>query len=165
MLLASYVTGSFVVIGVSALQLLRGCGGDFARTALSTSLWLATIVVPLQIFAGDAQGLNTRAHQPMKLAAIEGRWDTGRRVPLTLFAIPDQQNQTNRAALEVPVLGSLILTHSLDGEVQGLKSVPPSEQPPVLPVFFAFRIMVGVGLALLGLVLLGRFSALARTAV
>lgn len=155
MLLASYVTGCFVVIGVSALQLLRGREGGFARTALSASLWLATIAVPLQIAAGDAQGLNTRAHQPIKLAAIEGRWDTARRVPLTLFAIPDQQHQTNRDAVEVPVLGSLILTHSLDGEVQGLKTVPPSDQPPVIPVFFAFRIMVAVGLALLGLVVLG----------
>jgi len=155
MLLASYVTGCFVVIGVSALQLLRGRGGEFARTALSASLWLATIVVPLQIAAGDAQGLNTRAHQPIKLAAIEGRWETGRRVPLTLFALPDQEHQTNHYAIEVPVLGSLILTHSLDGEVRGLKTVPPSEQPPVIPVFFAFRIMVGVGLSLFGLVALG----------
>lgn len=155
MLLASYVTGCFVVIGVSALQILLGRGGASVRTALSASLWLATIVVPLQIAAGDAQGLNTRAHQPIKLAAIEGRWETGRTVPLTVFAIPDQKNQRNRDAIEIPALGSLILTHSLNGEVQGLKSVPPSEQPPVFPVFFAFRIMVGVGFSLLGLVAFG----------
>lgn len=155
MILASYVTGCFVVIGVSALQLLRGRGGEVVRTTLSASLWLATIVVPLQIAAGDTQGLNTRAHQPVKLAAIEGRWETARRVPLTLFAIPDQAHQTNRDAIEVPMLGSLILTHSLNGEVQGLKSVPPSEQPPVIPVFFAFRIMVGIGFTLLGLVAWG----------
>ena len=108
--------------------------------------------MPLQIFLGDQHGLNTLEHQPAKLAAIEARWDTERRVPLTLFAIPDPANETNRFAIDVPLLGSLILTHSLDGEVKGLKDFKPEDRPPVAIPFFAFRIMVGIGLLMLALV-------------
>ena len=102
--------------------------------------------MPLQIFLGDQHGLNTLEHQPTKLAAIEARWDTAARVPLTLFAIPDEANETNRLSIEIPVLGSLILTHDPNGTVHGLKDVPAGDRPPVAIPFFAFRIMVGIGL-------------------
>ena len=95
-----------------------------ARLMLSMTLWLLAVLVPLQILLGDLHGLNTLQHQPAKLAAIEARWDTASRVPLTLFAIPDEKAATNRFAIEMPLLGSLILTHDLDGEVRGLKDWP-----------------------------------------
>lgn len=157
MVTASFVTGSFVIAGVAAFWLRRGRPSDQgpARAAFSASLLLAAILVPLQMEIGDQHGLNTRQHQPMKLAAIEGRWETGKRVPLTLIAWPNQKEERNEYALEIPVLGSIILTHSLDGEVKGLKTVPAIDRPPVLPVFFAFRIMVGCGVAMLALALTG----------
>ena len=157
MVTASFVTGSFVVIGVSAFWLLRGREADRAagRAALSLSMWLAVILVPAQIVIGDQQGLNTRQYQPMKIAAMEGRWDTARRVPLNLNAWPDQEHEANRFAVEIPLLGSLILTHSVDGEVRGLKDVSPADRPPVLPVFLAFRVMVGCGMGMLLVALCG----------
>ncbi len=108
--------------------------------------------MPLQIFLGDEHGLNTLEYQPAKLAAIEARWDTDSRVPLTLFALPDERAETNRYAIDVPDLGSLILTHSRNGTVRGLKEWPPDQRPPVAIPFFAFRIMVGIGLLMLALV-------------
>ena len=110
--------------------------------------------VPLQIVLGDMHGLNTRQYQPAKLAAIEGRYDTARRAPLTLFGIPDDAAERMDYAIEVPWLGSLILTHSLDGEIKGLKDFPPDQRPPVGFVFYAFRIMVGIGFVMLGVVAL-----------
>lgn len=159
MLTASFVTGAFVVTGVSAFWLFRGRPGErsLARASLSLSLWLALVLVPLQIFIGDQHGLNTGKYQPMKLAAIEGRWETRGRAPLNLIAWPDQKAQRNDFQVEVPLLGSLILTHSLDGEIKGLKEVAPDLQPPVLPVFFAFRIMVGCGVLMLAVVLIGAY--------
>jgi cytochrome d ubiquinol oxidase subunit I len=118
------------------------------------TLWLLSVLVPLQIFIGDQHGLNTLQYQPAKLAAIEAHWDTGRRVPLILFAIPDQANAVNHYSLEVPVLGSLLLTHDADGEIKGLKDWPPDQRPPVAITFFAFRIMVGVGTLMLGILVL-----------
>jgi cytochrome d ubiquinol oxidase subunit I len=152
---AFYVTTAFVVLGVGAYLLRRGSSGPEARRMVMMALGFLAIFVPLQIVLGDMHGLNTRAHQPAKLAAIEGRWETAAPAPLTLFAIPDQAEARNRLAIEVPVLGSLVLTHSLSGEVRGLKEWPADQRPPVWPVFFAFRIMVGVGLAMLGMVALG----------
>ncbi|MEZ5830961.1 MAG: cytochrome ubiquinol oxidase subunit I [Dongiaceae bacterium] len=147
-----YVTTGFVVVGVAA-YLLRGRRFmPEARTMLSMSLWLLSVLVPLQIVLGDEHGLNTLEYQPTKLAAIEARWDTARDVPLTLFAIPDEAAETNRFAIDVPKLGSLILTHSFDGEVRGLKEWPREDRPPVAIPFFAFRIMVGIGLLMLALV-------------
>jgi cytochrome d ubiquinol oxidase subunit I len=108
--------------------------------------------VPLQVFLGDQHGLNTLAHQPAKLAAIEARWDTMKGAPLTLFALPDQKAETNHLALDVPLLGSLILTHSPDGEIRGLKDFAPQDRPPVAIPFFAFRIMVGIGLLMFALI-------------
>ena len=141
-----FVTTGFVVVGVAAYLIRKGRSVDEARVMLSMTFWLLTVLVPLQIFLGDQHGLNTLEHQPAKLAAIEARWDTERRVPLTLFAIPDPANETNRFAIDVPLLGSLILTHSLDGEVKGLKDFRREDRPPVAIPFFAFRIMVGIGL-------------------
>ena len=147
-----FVTTGFVVVGVGAWLIHKRRSVDEARVMLSMTLWLLTVLVPLQIFLGDQHGLNTLEHQPAKLAAIEARWDTERRVPLTLFAIPDAANETNRFAIDVPLLGSLILTHSLDGEVKGLKDFRPEDRPPVAIPFFAFRIMVGIGFLMLALV-------------
>jgi cytochrome bd ubiquinol oxidase subunit I len=119
------------------------------------TLWLLTFLVPLQIFLGDNHGLNTLRYQPAKLAAIEARWETGRGVPLTLFALPNEKAESNRAAIEIPGLGSLILTHSFQGEIKGLKGFPADQRPPVAVPFFAFRIMVGCGVLMLAVVLLG----------
>ena len=127
----------------------------------SITLWLLSVLVPLQIFIGDQHGLNTLEHQPAKLAAIEAHWETGSSVPLILFAIPDDEAETNHFTIEVPYLGSLILTHSLDGTVKGLKDFPADQRPPVALPFFAFRIMVGIGLLMLGLVDVELVAALA----
>jgi cytochrome bd ubiquinol oxidase subunit I len=150
-----FVTTGFVVLGVGAYLIRRDPSAEAGRIMLSMTLWLLTVLVPLQMVIGDQHGLNTRDHQPAKLAAIEARWDTERRVPLTLFAIPSYKTESNYFAVEVPSLGSLILTHDLDGEVKGLKDFPVDQRPPVAIPFFAFRIMVGCAVLMLGLVLLG----------
>jgi cytochrome d ubiquinol oxidase subunit I len=155
MVCACFVTGALFVAGVSALQMRHRGTPEHARVALSLALWLLLILAPLQMVLGDMHGLNTRAHQPVKLAAIEGRWETGRAVPLTLFALPDDEAEQNRYTIEVPHLGSLILTHEWNGEVRGLKEVPRSDRPNVPIVFFAFRIMVGAGVAILAIALWG----------
>jgi cytochrome d ubiquinol oxidase subunit I len=152
-----YVTTGFVVIGVAAYYLRRGRFIDEARTMFSMTLWLLTVLVPLQIFLGDAHGLNTLEHQPAKLAAIEAHWETGSRVPLALFAIPDSEAETNHFEISVPVIGSLILTHDINGTVRGLKEFPKDQRPPVAIPFFAFRIMVGLGLIMLAIVVLSWF--------
>ena len=147
-----YVTTGFVVVGVAAYLLRRGGFQEEGRIMLSMTLWLLTVLVPLQILFGDEHGLNTGEHQPAKLAAIEARWETEPSFPLTLFAIPDETNETNRYAIDVPYLGSLILTHSMDGAIKGLKEWPAEDRPPVAIPFFAFRIMVGIGLLMLAVV-------------
>lgn len=155
MTLASFLTGGFVVAGVSAWYLLRKRDVELHRKALSMTLWLLLFIVPTQIVVGDLHGLNTFKHQPMKVAAMEGNWETSESVPLLLFALPDQENQTNRFEVGIPRLGSYILTHDWDGEVPGLNEVAPEEQPPVAIVFWAFRVMVGVGLLMLAVVITG----------
>jgi cytochrome d ubiquinol oxidase subunit I len=155
MVTAAYVTGTFVVVGVHGFYLWRRRHPDFARAGFSLALWLALVLTPLQIFLGDQHGLNTLRYQPIKVAAIEARWETARQVPLTLFAWPDQANERNHYAIEVPALGSLILTHDWEGEVKGLKEVPPAERPYVALPFFAFRIMVGIGFTLLAIAVAG----------
>jgi cytochrome d ubiquinol oxidase subunit I len=154
---AAIVSAIFVVAGISAVFVLRQQHHDFAHTGLSLAMWLALFFVPLQLFLGDQHGLNTRRYQPMKIAALEARWQTGRGVPLTLFALPDQKAATNLYAVDVPHLGSLILTHSWNGEVKGLNEVPPSDRPYVPIPFFAFRAMVGIGSLLLVFALLGAY--------
>jgi cytochrome bd ubiquinol oxidase subunit I len=153
--LAFCITTAFVVLGVGSYLTRRGRFSEEGRTMLSMMLWLLTVLVPLQMIIGDLHGLNTRKHQPAKLAAIEARWDTGRRVPLTVFAIPDEEAARNDFAIEIPWLGSLILTHTLDGEVKGLKDFPVDQRPPVEIPFFAFRMMVGCAALMLGIVALG----------
>lgn len=154
---AFYITTGFVVMGVGAYLIRRGTFAEEGRAMMSMTLWLLTVLVPLQIYIGDAQGLNTRANQPAKLAAIEAIWETGRELPLTLFAIPDEAAEKNLFAIDVPYLGSLILTRSLDGEVTGLKAFPVEDRPPVAIPFFGFRIMVGLGVVMLGLVVWGNW--------
>lgn len=155
MALASFLTGAFVVAGVSAWYLIHKREVEANRKALSMSLWLLLIIAPLQAWVGDLHGLNTFEHQPIKVAAMEGNWETQSHVPLLLFAWPDQANQTNHFEIGIPNLASLILTHSADGVVPGLKEVPPEEQPPVWWVFWAFRIMVGIGVLMIAAAITG----------
>ncbi len=146
---AFYVTTGFVVVGVAAHFLLRRRFVEEARAMLSATLWLLTILVPLQILIGDQHGLNTLEHQPAKLAAIEANWETQARAPWTIIAWPDAEAEVNRFAIEIPLAGSLILTHDVDGVVPGLKDVPRDQRPPVAIPFFAFRIMLGIGMLFL----------------
>ncbi len=149
MITAAYLTTAFVVISVGALYLLQGRFYSQARTMLSMTFGLVTILAPLQIVLGDLHGLNTLEHQPAKIAAMEGDWETQRGAPLVLFAWPDQEAATNRFEIAIPKLGSLILTHRLDGEIKGLKEWAPQNRPYVPIVFWTFRIMVGIGLIML----------------
>jgi len=155
MLLASGLTASFLVAGLSAWRLLRAPADASALRTLRTGIVIAAVIAPLQIFAGDQHGLNTLAHQPAKIAAMEALWNTERGAPLVLFALPNAETRHNDFAIEVPKVASLILTHELDGEVKGIEAFAPAapgaEQlaPPVAPVFFAFRIMLVVGVLML----------------
>lgn len=155
MALASFLTGGFVVAGVSAWYLLRKREVEANRKALSMTLWLLLILAPLQTWVGDLHGLNTLEYQPMKVAAMEGNWETQSNVPLLLFALPDQANQTNRFEIGIPNLASIILKHSADGVVPGLNEVAPEEQPPVAWVFWSFRVMVGIGLLMIAVAVTG----------
>jgi len=155
MVCASFVTGSFVVAGVSAFHLWRGQHFEASRIAFSMAMWMALVLTPTQIFLGDMHGRNTLVHQPTKLAAMEGLWDTTRGAPMTLIAWPDMEEERNLFAIEVPHVASLYLTHSWDGEVQGLKAVPREDRPYVPLVFFAFRIMAGIGMILLATAVTG----------
>jgi cytochrome d ubiquinol oxidase subunit I len=152
---AFYITTGFMVLGVGAYFLRRGRSLKEGRLMLSMTLGLLAVLVPVQIFIGDQHGLNTREHQPAKLAAIEAHWTTEARMPLALFAIPDAENERNLFAIEIPMLGSLILTHDPNGVVRGLKDFPRDQRPPVAIPFFAFRVMVGVGLLMLAVVAVG----------
>ena len=149
MVAACYLTTAFVVIGVSAYHLRKGTFQDTARVALSMGLGLVTILAPAQLVIGDLHGLNTFEHQPVKVAAMEGHWETQRGAPLLVFAIPDPEQERNRFEIKIPALGSLILTHELKGEIRGLKAWPPEQRPPVPIVFYAFRVMVGLGMLMI----------------
>lgn len=151
---AFYVTTAFVVLGVSAYLIRKRNHAVDGECTMRMALGFLTLFVPLQIVLGDMHGLNTREYQPAKLAAIEGRYDTARYAPLTLLGIPNAKAERMDYAIEVPWLGSLILTHSLDGEIKGLKDFPPDQRPPIGFVFYAFRIMVGIGFLMLGVVAL-----------
>jgi cytochrome d ubiquinol oxidase subunit I len=148
-----FATTAFVVVGVAAYYLRHRRHVEEAKIMMSMTFWLLTALVPLQIVLGDLHGLNTLEHQPAKLAAMEGLWESGKGVPAVIFAIPDEEAETNRAEIAIPKLASLYLRHSIDGEVQGLKAFPKEDRPPVAPVFFAFRIMVGIGVLMLVMVL------------
>ncbi len=151
MVLAAYLTTAFVVGGVAALHMIRQKGNGTAKLMFSMALWMAAIVAPIQIFAGDLHGLNTLEHQPMKVAAMEGHYETRKGAPLILFGLPDNEAGETRYAVEVPKLGSLILTHEWDGEVKGLEAFPKEDWPNAAIVFWSFRIMVGLGFLMAGL--------------
>lgn len=148
MLTAAFITVAFLLAGISAYRQLRGSKSAANRAVLKIAITTAAILMPIQIVLGDAHGLNTLQYQPAKLAAMEGIWESGSGVPAVLFAIPDQKTQSNLYEISIPKLASFYLTHHWDGEVQGLKDFP-NKIPPVAPVFFAFRIMVGMGLLML----------------
>jgi cytochrome d ubiquinol oxidase subunit I len=150
MVLAAYLTTAFVVGAVGAFHLLRTPENAGARIMFSMAMWMAALVAPLQIVAGDMHGLNTLEHQPAKIAAIEGHFETHAGAPLYLFGIPDDANARLDHAIGIPKLGSLILTHRADGVVRGLKEWPADERPPAAIVFWTFRAMVAIGVAMAG---------------
>jgi cytochrome d ubiquinol oxidase subunit I len=152
--IAAYLTTALAVGGIGAWHLLRGRGTAEVRTMFSMAMWMAALVAPVQILAGDQQGLNTLEYQPAKIMAMEGHFQSHPDgAPLILFGIPDSEQETVHAAIEIPRLGSLILKHDLHAPLAGLDTVPRSERPPVGIIFWSFRIMVGLGalMALLGL--------------
>ncbi len=147
-MLSSFLTVAFLLAGLSAWRWLRGDRSAAVRVVLRTGLIMGAILMPAQIVIGDLHGLNTLQHQPAKVAAMEGLWETQRGAPFTIVGLPDERERTTRFAVTLPKMASLILTHDLDGEVQGLNEFM-GEHPPVAAVFWAFRIMIAVGLAML----------------
>lgn len=148
MVIASGLTCAFLIAGISAYRLLKGDSKTSVKHALHFAAGLATILIPLQIFVGDLHGLNTFKHQPQKVAAMEGVWETTQGAPFLLFALPDEENRENNFEIAIPYAASLILTHELEGEIKGLNEFV-DEHPPVAPVFFSFRVMLGIGFAML----------------
>ena len=141
---AAYLTTAFTVIGIAAWYLRHGRYLDEAKVMIAMGVILASVLVPAQALLGDLHGLNTLEHQPQKLAAMESLWETRAGAPAVLFALPDEAAERNRAEVSIPKLGSLYLTHSWDGVVRGLKDFLPADRPPVVPVFFGFRVMVAM---------------------
>jgi cytochrome d ubiquinol oxidase subunit I len=156
MVTAAYLTTAFVVGGVGAFYLWKKKHLPHARIMLGMATIMAAFVAPFQLVIGDLHGLNTFKHQPVKVAAMEGIWNTEKGADLRLFAIPDEKNETNHYEVRIPYGASLVLTHSLDGEVKGLKAWPKEERPPVAVVFWSFRVMVGLGILM---ILIGLFSS------
>jgi cytochrome bd ubiquinol oxidase subunit I len=148
MLLASGLTASFLIAGLSAYQYLRGEQGPAVLAALRSGIFVAATLIPIQIFVGDLHGLNTLEHQPAKVAAMEGVWETERGAPALVFAIPNEEERRNDYAIGIPKLASFILTHDMNGEIKGLNEFE-GKHPPVFPVFWGFRIMVGTGMLML----------------
>ncbi|MBM1174252.1 cytochrome ubiquinol oxidase subunit I [Microvirga arabica] len=144
MLLASGLTAAFLVAGVSAFRWLRRDRSPGVIAGLRTGVFLAAALIPIQIFIGDMHGLNTLEHQPAKIAAMEGIWETRKGAPMVVFGLPDEATKSNRFEIAIPNIASFYLTHDWQGEVKGINSF--DHRPPVAPVFFAFRIMVGIGL-------------------
>ena len=149
MVTAAYLTTAFVVGGIGAFYLVRGLHTKCARVMFGMAMIMAVFVAPLQLFLGDQHGLNTLKHQPAKVAAMEGLWETTKGAPLNLFGWPDQAEETTKYAIQIPKLSSVILTHDPNGEVKGLKDWPRDDRPPVLVVFWSFRIMVGLGVLMI----------------
>ncbi|UXC37670.1 cytochrome ubiquinol oxidase subunit I [Cupriavidus gilardii] len=148
MLIASGLTVSFLLAGISAYRWLRNDRSPEVRSTMCTGVMVAAVLIPLQIVVGDLHGLNTLEHQPAKIAAMEGIWTTGTSVPAVLFGWPNAVTQSTDWEISIPKLASFYLTHTFDGEVKGIDAFP-GKHPPVAPVFFAFRIMVGVGMLML----------------
>ena len=157
MMLASFLTVSFLLAGISAYRYLRSSRSPANFLVMKLSLTVAMVLIPLQIMLGDMHGLNTLQHQPAKLAAMEGIWEGGSGVPAVIFAVPNQKTRSNDYEISIPKLASLYLTHSLDGEVKGLNDFG-DKIPPVAPVFFAFRVMVGMGVLMLLCSWIGRWQ-------
>jgi len=155
MLLASGITAAFVVAGLSAWRLLKAADDAAARKTLLSGARIAAVLLPLQIFVGDLHGLNTLEHQPAKIAALEAIWNTERGAALTLFGIPNEREKRTDYAIMVPKGAALILAHDANAELKGLADF--EEHPPVAPVFFAFRVMVGMGVLMLALSWIGVF--------
>jgi cytochrome d ubiquinol oxidase subunit I len=155
MLIASFVSCNFFLAGISAWYLLKRKHLDIAKPVFSFTLAAALLIVPLQIWVGDELGLEVHNHQPIKTAAIEANWHTMQGAPLVLFALPDKETMTNRYAITIPYGASVINTHHLNGTLQGLSSVSKNDWPVIYPVFFGFRIMVGIGFAFLAVALFG----------
>lgn len=154
MLLASSLTVCFLMAGISGWQLIKNKYNESTRPVLRFALILAAILISIQIFVGDLHGLNTLKHQPAKIAAIEGIWKTEKGAPLVLFGIPDEEQKKTHFAIEVPKGASLILSHDKDGELKGLNEFT-NKHPPVKPLFFGFRLMVGLGMLMLAVSWLG----------
>ncbi len=155
MVAAAYLTTAFIVAGIGAWYILRERSVPHGRIMLGMGLSLLVWLAPLQLVIGDLHGLNTLEYQPAKIAALEAHWDTERGFPLILFAIPDPKAEKNNYEISIPALGSLILTHDWNGEIKGLKSFPPEDRPnPIIP-FFAFRIMVGIGMIMIAVGIVG----------
>ncbi|MDM1020387.1 cytochrome ubiquinol oxidase subunit I [Acinetobacter sp. VNK23] len=157
MAIAAFMVAALLVAATAAWHLLKGRRDELVKKSFSMALWLILILAPLQVFVGDAHGLNTLEHQPAKLAAMEGHWETNydEGMPLYLFGIPDMQEERTKYAIAIPNLGSLILTHSMDGTVKGLKDFAPEDRPNSTVVFWSFRIMVGLGMLMLLLAITG----------
>lgn len=157
MAIAAFMVAALLVASTAAWHLLKGRRDELVKKSFSMALWLILILAPLQVFVGDAHGLNTLKHQPAKLAAMEGHWETNydEGMPLYLFGIPDMQEECTKYAIAIPNLGSLILTHSMDGTVKGLKDFAPEDRPNSTIVFWSFRIMVGLGMLMLLLAAMG----------
>jgi cytochrome d ubiquinol oxidase subunit I len=149
MVTAAYLTTAFTVAGIGAFYLWRKRHVQHARVMFGMAMIMAVFVAPMQLVFGDFHGRNTLKYQPAKVAAIEGLWETRRGAPLVLFGWPDQQEQVTRYAIEIPKLSSLILTHNLDGEVKGLKAWPADQRPHAAWIFWAFRLMVGLGILMI----------------
>ena len=153
MLLASGLTVAFLIIGVSAFRRLIGDRTAGVASTLRSGFVLAAVLIPIQIFAGDMHGLNTLEHQPQKVAAMEGNWETGPNKPLILFAVPDQAARMNHYEIGVPNMASIVLKHSAEGVIPGLNDFVAADgtvlHPPVAPVFYSFRVMIGTGVAML----------------
>ena len=160
MVLAAYLTTAFAVGAVGAWHLLRDAYAPEARRMFSMAMWMAAIVAPIQLFVGDQHGLNTLEHQPAKIAAMEGHFDTQRGAPLYLFGIPDMEEAETKYAVGIPKLGSLILKHDPDAELQGLDAFPRDEWPNATVIFWTFRVMVGLGLLMIAV---GVVSLVLRT--
>jgi cytochrome d ubiquinol oxidase subunit I len=153
--MAFFITTAFVVAGVAAYHLRAGRFPEDDTVMLKMAFGLLVLLVPLQVVIGDLHGLNTLEYQPVKIAAIEANWETQARAPLLLFALPDERGERNRAEIGLPALGSVILKHDAESAVPGLKDWKPEDRPPVAIPFFAFRLMVGIGLAMFAVVICG----------
>lgn len=161
MTIAAYLATALFVGASGTWHVLRGRSTPAVRTMLSMAMWMVLIVAPVQIFVGDQHGLNTLQHQPAKIAAVEGHWENtpGESIPLILFGIPDMKAETTRYAIEIPYLGSLVLTHDINGQIPGLKDFAPEDRPNSTIIFWTFRLMVGLGMLML---LLGLWSLYLR---